>query len=238
MSRSKRALIAGLAAGLALSGTAFAADDAAKTESSRAAKSSMKHKSAQKIIENWPEAAKSAARVAIDKYGQPEFVSDTQLVWNNNGPWKRTVVFKEETEHLFPVRHKDVLLQTINYKVPVEQFDDLAQFDGSLIIDRTKGELSSRCDKEESNFLALNVANDILTGKRTVEEARRFMADTMAASMAGRTSEYTQKLLFAVSNAGTSDPGETLLKEGESAPLTPAPVPEQTPEMPGPDRGY
>lgn len=40
-------------------------------------------------------------------------------------------------------------------------------------VERTRGELAARCDKEEMNYLALNLANDIATGKVDVDEARR-----------------------------------------------------------------
>jgi len=44
--------------------------------------------------------------------------------------------------------HKDVLEQFVNRNVPVEKFKELAQYDGSVIVERTKGEISARCDKE------------------------------------------------------------------------------------------
>lgn len=89
-----------------------------------------------------------------------------------NGPWKRTILYKEEIPHDFPKPHTDLLQQFIDYKTPVDKFDELATYDGSVIVERTKGEISARCDKEEMNFLALNLANDVATGNKTVEEAR------------------------------------------------------------------
>lgn len=54
----------------------------------------------------------------------------------------------EEIDHSFPMPHKDVLLQVINYRVPPDKFDDLAEYDGSVIVERTKGEIAARCDGE------------------------------------------------------------------------------------------
>ena len=54
-----------------------------------------------------------------------------------------------------------------------DQLDELARFNGSLVAERTRGTLTARCDSEAMNFLAINLANDIVTGKRTVEEARK-----------------------------------------------------------------
>ena len=37
--------------------------------------------------------------------------------------------------------------------------------DGSVSVHRTVGEISAKCDFEGANFLALNLANDVITGK-------------------------------------------------------------------------
>jgi hypothetical protein len=113
----------------------------------------------------------------IEKYGQPDEVTAMRLVWHDNGPWKRTIVTKEETDHAFPMPHKDVLEQVIDYRVPTDKVDDLAKYDGSVIVERTKGELSARCDKEEANYLALNLANDVATGKKSPADAREQYAE-------------------------------------------------------------
>jgi len=35
--------------------------------------------------------------------------------------------------------------------------------------------IAARCDKEEPNFLAINLAHEIITGKRSVDERARSM---------------------------------------------------------------
>lgn len=92
--------------------------------------------------------------------------------------------------------HKDVLEQVIDYRVSTDKVDDLAAYDGSVIVERTKGELSARCDKEEANFLALNLANDVATGKKSVAEARAQYAQTIQDLMAGKKDPYMQRLQF------------------------------------------
>ena len=171
-------------------------------------------KSAEAIIENWPDTAKKAADAMIKKYGEPDGVTDSLLIWHNNGPWKRTIVTKEETDHDFPMPHKDVLEQFINYKVPPEKFDELAQYDGSVIAERTKGELSARCDKEEANFLALNLANDIVQGKKSVEEARQAYAEAIKKMMAGNPPEVMQGFMFEVPQADVGDRDEPIIRRG------------------------
>jgi hypothetical protein len=162
--------------------------------------------SAESTIASWPDMPKQAAMKLIAKYGQPDGVTPTQLIWRGKGPWKETVLYREEIPHQFPASHTDFLEQSIDYKVPPDKFDELAQYDGSVIVERTKGTLAARCDKEELNMLALNLANDIITGKRSVEDARDFYAKTAMAFKNGEKPPYTQKLQFNVASGRAGDP--------------------------------
>lgn len=158
-----------------------------------------------KILEGWPEHAATAAKKVIAKYGLPNEATPTRVVWFNNGPWKRTTITPEEFDHDFPMTHKDVMLQTIDFKVPADKFDELARYDGSVVAERTKGELSAFCDKEEANFLALNLAHDLIEGKRDVEGARKFYGDTIQAFMKGEKPAYTQGFVFKVPTGNQGD---------------------------------
>jgi hypothetical protein len=160
----------------------------------------------KQIISGWSAKPKEVADAMIKKYGTPNEVTANMLIWYNNGPWKRTILYKEEIPHDFPKPHTDLLQQFIDYKVPVNKFSDLAQYDGSVIVERTKGEISARCDKEEMNFLALNLANDVATGNKTVDEARAYYAKTAMAFMKGQKDPYTQGLQFTVPHGNTGDP--------------------------------
>jgi hypothetical protein len=161
---------------------------------------------AEEFVRGWPGEAKKAATAMIQKYGAPNEYTESMLIWNNNGPWLRTIVYKEEVDHHFPMPHKDVMEQFVGYDVPVDKFNALAQYDGSVIVERTKGEMSARCDKEEANILALNLAHDIVEGKRSVEDARQFYSQTIMQLMKGEKPEYTQKLMFTSKrNAGDKD---------------------------------
>ncbi len=55
----------------------------------------------------------------------------------------------------------------------------LAQFDGSVVVERTRGELAARCADERANNLALNLAHEIIIARKSCEEARRFHAETV-----------------------------------------------------------
>lgn len=182
---------------LSMSGTAFAITEVtASTETL----------GAQSVISSWPPTSQGVAKVMIEKYGQPNEFTASMLLWRNSGNWKRIIVHRDAIPHNFPQPHSDVLEQVVDYKVPAGKFSDLARFDGSVAAHRTKGELSAMCDKEEMNHLALNLARDIIEGKKSVDEARRFYAQTVKTSMAGKESEYTKDLLFKPAFGDSADP--------------------------------
>lgn len=152
----------------------------------------------------------------VEKYGQPQGVTPTQLIWKEQDPWQAIIIYRDPVPHDFPKPHKDVLEQVISYRVPPEKFDELAEFDGSVIAERTKGILAARCDKEPMNFLALNLAHDIVTDKASVEEARQKYAEVVAAFMKGEKHPYTQELQFRVAaRGGTGDPDVPILEQEE-----------------------
>jgi hypothetical protein len=159
----------------------------------------------KQIISSWPEKPKEVANVTIDNYGNPDEATATMLVWHNNGPWKKTILYKEEVPHNFPKSHSDLLQQFINYKAPIDRFDELAAYGGSVVVERTNGEMSARCDKEEMNFLALNLANDVATGKKTAKEARMYYARAAMAFMKGEKDPCTQGVQFTVLRCNTGE---------------------------------
>jgi hypothetical protein len=156
-------------------------------------------------IADWPEPSRKAAREMGQKYGSPHEVTDTQLVWYEHGPWKRAILSREGTPHDWPSPHVDVLEQVIDFRVDPKRADELAQFDGSVIVERTKGELSARCGGEATNFLAINLARDIATGKRSVEDARAFYEQAVAKAATGETPKEMEQLMFAQAASETGD---------------------------------
>lgn len=162
-------------------------------------------------VDDWPETAKEAANAMMEKYGEPHEHTESLLIWYDTAPFTKTVVYKEEVQHDFPMPHKDVLEQFINYDVPVDKFDDLARYDGSVIVERTKAIMSARCDKEGANLLALNLAHDIIEGNRDVEEARQYYADAIMKMMQGQKDDYLTSLQFDTPNRKINNPDETVL---------------------------
>ncbi len=160
------------------------------------------------IISAWPDVPREVAQTVMEKYGSPHEATASRLIWFDNAPWKRTILYRDVVQHDFPMPHPDLLEQFIDYQAPLEMYDELAVYDGSVIVERTKGEISARCDKEEMNFLAINLANDVAIGERTPDEARQFYAETAMAFMEGTSDPYVEGFVFEVPEGGTADPDE------------------------------
>jgi hypothetical protein len=161
------------------------------------------------IIEGWPEESREAAQLVIDEYGEPHEATESLLIWHEVGPWKRMVASRAFYAHNFPAPHHDSVESFIDYRVPTAKFTELAEFDGSVIAERTAGEVSARCHDEQANFLALNLMNDVVTGAKTVEEARRYYAKEFLDFRRGKPTPYMEKLRFSTGD-GTADPDERL----------------------------
>jgi hypothetical protein len=159
---------------------------------------------ARATIESWPESPKKTAEVVLEHYGPPNEATPTKLFWYRKGPWSRMELTADELVHRFPTPHTDFFTQWVDYPVPPEKAAELAAFDGSVIVDRTAGEIAARCDQEAYNVLTLNLAVEIIEGERTVDDARRLYAETAAAYVMGRPAPYAEKLLFTPAHNGAA----------------------------------
>lgn len=168
----------------------------------------------QKNLVGWPKLCLAVAADLITKYGMPQEVNSRQLAWYDNGPWKRTILHREEVQHNFPYPHKDILEQTVNYKVPAAKLGDLVKYDGSLLIDRTRGELTVHCNNEQSNILTLNIADDLVKGDRTIEQALAYHAQVVRGVQIGEPETYPNELRFKAPR-----PASETADAGEEAPL-------------------
>ncbi|MDD5656223.1 MAG: hypothetical protein PHF00_03105 [Elusimicrobia bacterium] len=135
----------------------------------------------------WPAPARSAVRLMLRRYGLPESWSYEGLVWRNRGPWARVVV---------SARPHSPLEQDVAYPLDEAQARRLRRFPHGLEIDEARGLLGARSDREWLNVLALNLADDIVKGRRTPEEASGFFLKTASQTLAGKSSPYTEGLRF------------------------------------------
>jgi hypothetical protein len=165
----------------------------------------------ERVIAGWPDAQRNVARQMLDRYGPPNEATPTKLFWYANGPWKRTELTSDSVVHNWPTVHSDFLTQVIDYRVPPEMFHLIAMFDGSILADRTRGEVAARCDSEAANVLGLNMVHELVTGKRTVEEAREISTQNTVAYNLGRKAPYAERLLFDVPQGGTEDLDKSMI---------------------------
>jgi len=182
-----------------------------ETQTEEGARQQVDAASLESLLASWPEAPRKGAREMIEQYGPPNEATPTKLFWYRNGPWKRTMVTRDVVLHNFPAPHSDYLTQYIDYKVPTDLFDEVGLFDASCLVDRTAGEVAARCDTEAANFLTLNLMHEIVTRQRSVDDAREFYAQALAAYAMGRSSPYAESFQFAVPHGGTGDPDESMM---------------------------
>jgi hypothetical protein len=149
----------------------------------------------ESIIRTWPAPERAAAGAMLEKYGKPAQFDRKALVWVKNGIWKRTIVYRSGPHD------REFLQQTIGYIVPDDKLADLKRFNRSLEASTTAGELTFASDREATNILALNLADEIVAGKKSVAEARAAFEKTARLAASGKSSPYTKRLRFDVDNS-------------------------------------
>ncbi len=167
-------------------------------------------------LRTWPEHAGKAAKATIAAYGLPNEATPTMLIWIENGPWLRTIVFKDEVVHDFPRTHYDVIENVIQMKVPLAKVNDVLSFEGSAVVKRTEGLVAVRGYSEAMNYLAINLINDIVTGKKTSAQARKVYARGVVGIAKAEPPVAATKLMFTPEDERAQDPDKPMLK-GEYA---------------------
>jgi hypothetical protein len=93
----------------------------------------------------------------------------------------------------------------------------LSAFDRGVVYDPVREELVVRTDSEATNLLALNLADEVVQGRRSPAEAEAFFDATQRRAAAGEDSAYTARLMFlpALRSLTGKEPalGEDLLRE-------------------------
>ena len=154
-------------------------------------------KDAESAIASWPGVTKAAARALIEKYGPPTSVTVTGLGWaSEKQKVMRVWLYRFPSLDNDPLPHRDFIENTIDYRVPPDKVAELVRFDHALVIDVVRAKLTTHSDSEKNNILAFNLADEIVTGARNVASARDIRRKTIQESLAGKSSPYTEKLLF------------------------------------------
>jgi hypothetical protein len=148
---------------------------------------------AEPLVSRWPVRPRALARLMIERYGKPDEVVASQVSWNRRGPWSKIVVFRDPD----PSGRGEHLLQSVAYgPVSVNALRGLDALGRGATYDAAARELSARTDSEETNFLALNLADEVVRGRRSVADARDFYDAASHLSAAGKSSPYMRGLMF------------------------------------------
>lgn len=145
------------------------------------------------ITQNWSEASRLTAERLIDKYGPPDAIAAGALAWKGARPFKRIVLWDEP---LGPG-----LEETVPYGVPQDRRKDLEALGGLVWASPDGMELTAQSDAESSNFLALNIADDILRGRTSPSRGRQAFDRTLSLSASGKSSRYMEGLMFSTGDA-------------------------------------
>lgn len=156
--------------------------------------------SPETIIMRWPPRSRNVAGLMLEKYGRPDQFDRDTMVWFNNGEWKRTVVYRRRFHRDPAVTRTDILEQSIGYLVPNDKVAELMRFNGKLMVSQTAGELGFASESEAKNRLALNLADEVVTGKRGVADARAEYLKTARLAASGKSSSLLEALQFEADN--------------------------------------
>ncbi|MCM3088399.1 hypothetical protein M3557_10760 [Bhargavaea ginsengi] len=110
-----------------------------------------------------------------------------------------------------PEPHVDCLEQTIDYHVPADKVGPIGQLEGSLVVDRTKGEVSVHCDNEGANTLSM--MHEVVTGKRTSQEARNFIKHEIVEYVMNRPAPYCEAFQFELPEGSKWDTDKTVVQD-------------------------
>lgn len=145
----------------------------------------------------WPSGPRMTAELMMERYGPPDAIAPGSATWYERGPWKRIVVKGDSPDKY--------LEQAVSYRIPYMAILPLFEFGHGVRADTANNELSVSSDDETLNHLALNLADDIASGKRTAREAQKVYAETARFAAAGKSSPYTEALRFAPHRAMPED---------------------------------
>ncbi len=164
---------------------------------------------ASALTNGWPESSVMAAQEMIERYGDPTETTSESLIWRNFAPFKKIIVHKTIYSHRFPLLHQNSLEHVVDYRAPIGKIDDVWRYNGSIVLNRTRGEMSSFAENEAMNILGLNLAHSVLTGRLGADAARVTFGKETLNYMNGIKTANTQVLSFG-NQFDTADLGESV----------------------------
>jgi YHS domain-containing protein len=136
-------------------------------------------------VASWPAPVRAEVVRLAEKYGPPKETAAARIVWEDGEPFARVVVHKDGA----------AVEQTLRHRLEPAQAERLASFH-HVKVDVAKGEVTARHASESLNLVALNLAQDVATGAKTVDQADARWAELEKAVKAGKTPPESQRLAF------------------------------------------
>lgn len=143
----------------------------------------------------WNDWSNLSLDAMVERYGPPTRIESKRVVWVDKGPWKRIAVWDRMGNFQGPSA-ADNIEQTVAYVVPFDRRDALKAFSPRVGVSFDGSELSSSSFSEERNILTLNLAEQVIRGARSPDEAKEFYTLTLRLASSGKSSPYMQRLLF------------------------------------------
>ena len=147
---------------------------------------------ADSAVASWPSIPRRAAELMMGKYGAPQAISEDSLIWTRTAPWKRITV-RRDSPGADP---SAVLEQAVTYDVPLERQDAALALPGGVKWNPGLRELTVQGEFEERNFMAVNIADKVLSGRVSPREGREMHARALELARAGKSSPLTLGLTF------------------------------------------
>lgn len=136
----------------------------------------------------WFDSPRVMSQVLMERYGPPSVITPQAAIWYERPPWKRISVHGGSPDKY--------LEHTVGYQARPAAAALLREFGQDIRIDLLNEEMSARSNAEALNILALNVAHEVASGKRSPKEARNFYSATVKLAAAGKSSPYLDYLRF------------------------------------------
>lgn len=91
------------------------------------------------LVANWNQSSQIIVDETIIKYGQPNGVNATELIWTNTPITPKISSTKTESKQNFFIKDTGMMQTTIKYKAPRGKVAELEIFDGNNSIQKTTG---------------------------------------------------------------------------------------------------
>src|SRR6185436_7083073 len=119
-------------------------------------------------------------------------LQDDSLTWLGRGPGKRTTGHRDDVSQDLPGDDWNLLEQSAAYPVGTKAMEALKQLRVGVGVAPEGGEIIAISESEETNFLAVNVAADLLKGERFLDDARDFYYRQRDLWNAGKSTRYLE----------------------------------------------